>query len=376
MLTAARQTHAVPPPAAARTVRVGLAGLGPVGRGLVDLLERESDGIAARHGLRFEIARVLVRDAARPREGLGRAALVADAIAFLAPGLDLVVEAIGGAAGAALDVARGALARGLGVVTANKALVAERGEELRAIARETGAAFRYEASVAAGIPLLSVIERSLLSTAISRITGVLNATSNCVLSDLARGGSFAASVERARAAGFAERDASDDLSGRDAARKLALLARAAAGRPVECRFEVEGIEDVTREDVALAAARLWRIRPIARAAIEGGVARGFVAPALVPIGDPLALLEGAENGVRIEGDTIGSVFFSGPGGGPTPTAASLVDDLIAAATEGHPLPVERKAALPRGAARADEPPRRERLASGRAYRVLETGGIS
>lgn len=372
MLTAAHRTHAVPPPAAARTVRVGLAGLGPVGRGLVDLLERESDGIAARHGLRFEIARVLVRDAARPREGLGRAALVADAGAFLAPGVDLVVEAIGGAAGAAFDVARGALARGLSVVTANKALVAERGEELRAIARETGAAFRYEASVAAGIPILSVIERSLQTTAISRITGVLNATSNFVLSDLARGGSFAASVERARAAGFAERDASDDLSGRDAARKLALLARAAAGRPVECRFEVEGIEDVTREDVALAAARLCRIRPIARAVIGGGTARGFVAPALVPIGDPLALLGGAENGVRLEGDTVGSVFFSGPGAGPGPTAASLVDDLIAASL-APPTPAERKAAPARGEA---SPPRRERLVSACAYRVLETGGLS
>jgi homoserine dehydrogenase len=216
------------------------------------------------------------------------------------------------------------------------------------------------------------MERSRRTTAIARVTGGLNVTSNWVLGEIERGAALDAgeAAARARALGLAEADPRDDLSGRDAARKLAVLASAVIGEPVDCDLEVEGIERVTRADVALARERGYRLRPIARIDLAGGVARGFSAPALVRADDPLAHVAGDASCVRLEGDPIGRVDLAGPGAGAVPTAASLVDDLIAAA-EGPPRFFPR----PRPHPALDVAPlRRIALASGRLYRVLGEGG--
>jgi homoserine dehydrogenase len=311
------------PPA---TLRVGLLGLGTVGQGLCELLERAR----GRLPIPFEVARALVRDPARPRRF--RPPLVtADAAAFLAGDYDVVVEALGGVEPAGALVAA-FLERGVPVVTANKALLAERGEALQALATRHGAALRFEASLAAGLPILALLERSLQSTAVTEVTAVLNATSNLVLTRVAEGIAFSDAVEEAQRLGWAESDPRLDLSGEDAAQKLRILAWQLTGRaPPRDAFEVEGLGGVRREDTAFPG---WRLKPVAHAVFAGDQARGFVGPALVPEGHPLAGLTGGDNGVLLRGDPIPALFLSGPGAGALPTATALLDDLLAVARGG------------------------------------------
>ncbi len=327
----------------ARPVRVGLAGLGRVGRALVDLLGRKSAAIGERHAIRFRVDVALVRDAGRARSAGGVAAVTDDLARFAAADIDVAVEATTGAEPAA-TLARSFLSRGVPFVTANKALVAEHGEALEGIAARAGAAFRFEASVAAGIPLLSVFERSLQTIAPARVEAILNGTSNFVLTRIEEGGAtLETALAEARGRGLAEADSDLDVSGTDAARKLLILVRAAVRRPVVLSLEVEGIAGVRAADADRARRIGHRLKPLACAEIapsSPGLARGFVAPALVPEDDPLASIAGALNGVRIEGDPVGEVTFAGPGAGPTATAASIVDDLLAVAA-GSP----RSAAL-------------------------------
>ncbi|MCG3135546.1 MAG: Homoserine dehydrogenase [Planctomycetes bacterium] len=327
--------------AAPRTLRVALLGHGRVGRALCDLVSSRGDGLERAAGVRLRIVSVLVRDADRRRTGVPDGARVTgDAESVLAEPADVAVEALGGLEPAATLV-DGFLARGTHVVTANKLLLAERGAALARTAAASGAALRCEASVAAGVPLFSVLERSLRTTRIASVAAVLNGTSNFVLSRIARGATFASALDEARRLGLAEADSSLDVRGSDAAHKLRVLSLALSGRELAAReLDVRGIEGVRTADCARAAALGRRLRPVAWARLDGGSPHGWVAPAAVPETHSLASVEGAHSGVLLRGDTVEDVFLAGPGAGPVPTAASIVDDLVAIAlgARGNPFP--------------------------------------
>jgi homoserine dehydrogenase len=310
---------------------VGLMGLGTVGQGLLTLLDTKRRHIMRHHGVVFDLCRILVRDVGRKRVATSSCArLLDDAEAFLAESYDLVVEAVGGIEPANQIIAS-FLERGIPVVTANKALLAEKGPDLLALASRHETELRFEASVAAGIPLLGLLERQLQTTRVHRVTAILNGTSNYILSRLAGAGLFVTqAVEEAIRLGFAEADPSLDLAGMDAAQKLSVLARTLGSSLEVSDLEVEGVESILPSDCELARAFGCALKPIAVARLNGENASGFAAPALVRNGHPLAQVEGGHNGVLFEGDTLENLFFLGPGAGALPTAASLLDDMLAA----------------------------------------------
>lgn len=322
-----------------RTLRVALLGCGGVGRAFAELIAARRESVACVHGVTVELVAALVRDTAKPRSAALEGTRITDDPAEIAAARpDVVVEVLPGAEPAG-ELVAGLLSRGIPVVTANKALLAERGAELRDLARRSGAALRFEASVAAGVPLFSVLERSLRTTDVASVTAILNGTSNFVLDRLARpGATIASALDEARRLGLAEPDATADLSGADAARKLRVLALALTGRELRAsRVEVEGIASIRPEDVARAAALGFRVKQIAEVRLAGPEPRGFVAPVAVHDDHPLARVVGADNGVLLEADTpaspVGALFLSGPGAGPAPTAASLLDDVLAVALD-------------------------------------------
>jgi len=310
-----------------RTLRVGLLGLGTVGEALCRLVRSRRGELA----LRIHVCAALVRDIDRSRS-CEPPVVTDDADAFLQGDYDCVVEVMGGVEPAGRYVAH-FLRRGIPVVTANKALLAERGAELAGL----GAPLFAEASVGAGIPLLSVLDRSLQTARVEQIACILNGTSNFVLTRVARTGvSLGAAVEEARRAGFAEADPSLDLNGTDAAQKLSLLVGRLRGRGLAVdAIERESIAGVRPEDVRRARAFGYALKPVA----WSDLVSGYVAPTLVPENHPLALVEHEANGVVVKGDPIGELCFTGLGAGGDPTAASIVDDLVAVARGDSAPPI-------------------------------------
>lgn len=311
-----------------RIVRVGLLGLGNVGQAVVRALE-SSTGVLQSRGVSFRVDAALVRDTTRPRRCPRVPSLTSHPEEFLRGRYDVVIEAMGGTEPARTFVAE-LLGRGVAVVTANKALLAEHGEALHRIARRRGAALRYEASALAGVPFIGSLTRRPLVGSLTSITGIVNGTSNFILTSLARGGaaSVAAALARAQELGYAEPDASFDVSGRDAADKLVLLLRECASVTFErSAMEVSGIEAITAADIEAARALGGTIKPVAHASI-GDAVRAFVGPAFVPRSHPLAGVDDALNAVRLDGRYVGRLFFSGPGAGPDVTAATVVDDAV------------------------------------------------
>lgn len=301
-----------------KTIRLGLIGLGTVGQALCRLLDEKS--------LDFEIASVLVRDPKKAR----CVPVTTDAERFRSGRYHAVVEVMGGVEPAGSLVAH-FLRRGIPVVTANKALLAERGEELAALAAAHGTALRGEAAVAGAIPILDVIGRSLRAATVHRIAAVLNATSNFVLTRMARGLRLGRAVEEARRLGFAEADPTLDLSGVDAAQKLSILvARLGGALPYE-RIERTDIGAVTPLDCARAKGLGYVVKPVAWAQLDGESVEAFVAPALVPKRSPLARADDEANCVVLSTDTVGDLSFTGPGAGGTATASAILDDLAAIA---------------------------------------------
>jgi homoserine dehydrogenase len=328
----ARDSGSSPPPrATSRTVRVGLIGLGTIGRAFRDLLAERRDP-PPHQGPRLVLDRVLVRDPGR-RRGEASALATADPAEFLDGRYDAVVEATGSVASVE-PVLRALLARGTPVVTANKALVAERGPALAALAASAGTELRFDASVAPGIPLFSLFERSLRSTRIRRIEAILNGTTNFVLGRLAAaagGLTLADAITEAQLLGFAEPDPQDDLSGVDSARKLAILATVLGDDPLPLHaIRTSGIGSVVARDCALAAASGCRLKLIARADLDAARPRACVGLEPVPHGHPLASVENEKNGILLTADDGSELFLSGPGAGPRPTAAALLDDVLCA----------------------------------------------
>jgi homoserine dehydrogenase len=308
---------------------VGVAGLGTVGAGVLRLLRDNAELIAARAGCPIRVVAVSARDRARDR-GVSVAGLRwhEDAVALAADSeVDVVVELIGGSDGPAHHLVMAALVAGKPVVTANKALIAVRGDEITV---RNGASVRFEAAVAGGIPVIKALREGLAANRISGIAGIFNGTCNYILSRMqAERLDFATVLADAQAQGYAEADPSFDIDGIDTAHKLAILAAIAFGRPVEFgAVHVEGIRGISALDIGFAAELGYRIKllGIARATAAGIETR--VHPAMVPLESPLARVDGVHNAVVIDADPVGQIVLQGRGAGAGPTASAVVADLI------------------------------------------------
>lgn len=325
-------TPAPPPP-----LRLALAGLGTVGAGVVRLIEANRAIVEARAGRPIAVVAVSAREAGRDRGvDLSACAFEADmtAIARRAD-VDVVVEAVGGADGPALALARAALAAGKGLVTANKAMIAHHGLELAELAAAKRAPLAFEAAVAGGIPVVKGLREGAAANRVERIYGILNGTCNFILSTMETAGTeFAAALAEAQAKGFAEADPAFDIDGVDAAHKLAILAAIGFGARIDfAAVAISGIRDVRAADIAQAGQLGFVIRLVGVAdcaAGEDGSPRLLqrVRPCLVPLAHPLAHVTGATNAVVAEGNFSGRLLFQGAGAGAGPTASAIVADLI------------------------------------------------
>ncbi|HEU4456082.1 MAG TPA: homoserine dehydrogenase [Longimicrobium sp.] len=313
-----------------RTIRVALAGCGTVGGELVRILAHGADEIRARHGVRFELASVLVKHADRPRPGeLPRNRLTTDVDAFLRAEADVVVEAIGGI-DPAFRIAHEALRAGRRLVTANKALIAAHGPELAALARRSGGRLDFESAVAGGIPVVRALRDSLGLTGIGAVRGILNGTTNFILTRLGDGWRYADALAEAQARGFAEANPARDLTGEDAADKLRILGWLAFGvRPDALALRRRGI-DRDPERLAADAKLLGGVpRLVAEVAdMGGGRVAAAVEPVIVPAGSDLGRTRDEENAVVVESRFNGRVRLSGPGAGGAPTASALLGDML------------------------------------------------
>jgi len=324
--------------ALAAPVRIGLAGLGTVGSGLVAVLQQNGDWIAARLGRAVVVKTALVRDLAKPRAvTLGpEIVLTADADALVNdPDIDIVVELMGGI-DAAFALIHKALSAGKHVVTANKALLAKRGPELFALAAEKRLGLYYEASCAGAVPIVETLKSSLAGNRIKSIIGILNGTANYILSSMSEKGlPFADALKKAQELGYAEADPTLDIQGFDAAHKLIVLIRLAYGRnlPLE-RLTVEGITGVGPDDIRFAREFGYAIKLIGQVRdLDGRLAAG-VWPMLVHEDFLLASVKGAFNAVRVEGDASGPIMLHGKGAGDLPTASAVMADIMALARQG------------------------------------------
>lgn len=318
-------------PAPAR-VRVALAGCGAVGSALLRELTARCGSLEERHGIQVELVRILVRDVARPRDAaFDRSLLTADLNDFLvaAANADVVIEAIGGL-DPARQIAETALGRGRDLVTANKELLAAHGSALTALARERRSSLRYDAAVGGGVPVLRLLDDALGAGTPSSIRGILNGTTNFVLTRVERGTSFEAALSAARDAGFAEADVSRDLDGRDAAAKLALVAWAAFGIAPEAIIvrRQSLLPDPAR--YSQLAARVGRsVRQIAACALVEGAVVAAVEPLLLEPTSALARTPDEQNRVEVHSGWSAPLCASGPGAGGLPTATALLSDLVA-----------------------------------------------
>jgi homoserine dehydrogenase len=313
-------------------LKIAVAGLGTVGGGTLQLLERQADLVALRAGRRIVVTAVSARDRQRDR-GVDLSAVrwYEDAVAMAAdPEIDVVVELIGGSGGVALQVIEAALAHRKPVVTANKALLAEHGTRLAASAEAAGVALLFEAAVAGGIPVIKALRESLAGNRIARVYGILNGTCNYILTTMRESGrEFAEVLAEAQTLGYAEADPRFDIDGIDAAHKLAILASVAFGRPVDLPgVYAEGIRHVSRLDIDFAEELGYRIKLLGIARLTDHGLEQRVHPCMVRRGTPIAAVEGVFNAVVAEGDFVGRMVLEGRGAGAFPTASAVASDLI------------------------------------------------
>jgi homoserine dehydrogenase len=311
-------------------VGVALLGYGTVGAAVNRLLAEGADEIERATGHRLHVVRALVRDAARERSFAPPAGVLTTDFTALRddPAVDVVAEVMGGIEPAG-DYVRQLLRAGKSVVTANKQLVAREGAELFATASKAGVQLRFEASVCAAIPVVKVLRESLVVTNVHRILGIVNGTTNFVLSRMEHGGTYADALAEAQALGYAEADPTDDVSGADAAAKMAILATVAFGsRVVLADVGCRGIEEVEQAHVTAAAELGMVVRLVGIATLVDGAVDVRVQPALVERSHPLAAVDGAFNAVMLQGDAIREITLEGPGAGGIETASAVVADLV------------------------------------------------
>jgi homoserine dehydrogenase len=310
---------------------IALVGGGTVGGGVTKILLQHRDRLGRRAGRPLALRRVVVRDPNKPRDpAVPRELLSTDvAAAVRDPAVEVVVELIGGTT-TARRVVLDALAAGKHVVTANKALLAEHGHEVFEAAREAGRAVCFEAAVAGGVPIIRALGESLAANQVTAIQGILNGTSNFILTAMAeRGLSYAAALAEAQKLGYAEADPTLDVDGSDAAHKLAVLAQIAFGvaaKPHE--IERHGIDRLDDMDIRFADELGYTIKLLAEAWTDGPQVALHVAPVLLRHTNLLAQVRGAYNAILVRGDVVGETLYQGPGAGQMPTASSVVADLI------------------------------------------------
>jgi homoserine dehydrogenase len=313
----------------AESLQIALIGGGTVGSGVARILIEQPDRIQLRAGRPVRIKRVAVRDANKSRP-IPRDLLTTDIAATIHdPDVQIVVELMGGTT-LARQVVLDALAAGKHVVTANKALLAEFGTEIFEAARKADRVVAFEASVAGGIPIIAAMSQSLAANQITAIQGILNGTSNFILSAMAdRGITYDAALAEAQQLGYAEADPTLDVGGGDAAHKLAILAQIAFGITVpEHHIEKFGIAGLSAMDLRFAQELGYTIKLLAEAWVDGRQVALHVAPVLLRKTDMLAQVRGAFNAVQLVGDAVGEVMFQGAGAGMMPTASSVVADII------------------------------------------------
>ncbi len=340
------ERHAHPAP----TVRVGLLGCGNVGSALAEILLSRADDVAARTGIRLELVGIAVADPAKPRaDAIDRALISGDAAALVArDDVDVIVELIGGLH-PAHELVESALRAGKPVVTGNKALLATAGAELAEVAADAGVDLLYEAAVAGAIPVIRPLRESLAGEQILRVMGIVNGTTNYILTRMEEeGASYDDMLREAQELGLAERDPTADVEGHDAAAKAAILASLAFGSDVvDADVHREGISGVRAADVAYANRLGYSVKLLAVAElVDGGPEVSVrVHPAMVPKTHPLAAVRGAFNAVFVEGAVSGELMLYGRGAGGGPTASAMLGDLVDASRNllaGAPAPAPKR----------------------------------
>jgi homoserine dehydrogenase len=313
-------------------LRLGVAGLGTVGIGVVKIVQRHADLIAARTGRAVIITAVSARDRSKNRDAdLSGFAWETDPVALARrDDVDVFVELMGGHEGPARDATEAAITAGKDVVTANKALLAHHGHALAIAAEAQGCAIRFEAAVAGGIPVIKALTEGLAGNAIRRVMGVMNGTCNYILTRMQSAGlPYATVFEEARQLGYLEADPDLDVGGIDAGHKLSLLAAIAFGTQVSFdAVELEGIGAISIDDIRLAADMGYKIKLLGVAQMTGRGLEQRMTPCLVPADSPLGQLQGGTNMVVLEGDSVGQIVLRGPGAGEGPTASAVMGDVI------------------------------------------------
>ncbi|EEW25669.1 homoserine dehydrogenase [Rhodobacter ferrooxidans] len=316
----------------AAPLRLGLAGLGTVGIGVVKIVQAHADLIAARAGRPIVITAVSARDRTRNRDAdLSGYAWEADPVALARrDDIDVFIEVMGGSEGAARLATEAAIASGKDVVTANKALLAHHGHALALSAEAAGRVIRFEAAVAGGIPVIKALTEGLAGNAMRRVMGVMNGTCNYILTRMQSAGlPYDVVFEEARQLGYLEADPNLDVGGIDAGHKLSLLAAIAFGTKVSFNaVELEGIGAISIDDIRHAADMGFRIKLLGVAQMTGRGLEQRMTPCLVPDSHPLGQLQGGTNMVVLEGDSVGQIVLRGPGAGMGPTASAVMGDVI------------------------------------------------
>lgn len=315
----------------ANALKIGVAGLGTVGASLVRILQTRANALAVACGRPITVTAVSARDVSKDRgilmDGIG---WYADPVEMAKQAdIDVFVELVGGAEGAAEQSVRAALVRGLHVVTANKALLSRHGVELAKLAEEKSRLLNYEAAVAGGIPVIKTLRESLTGNNFSRIYGIMNGTCNYILTRMEREGlSFADCLKEAQRLGYAEADPSFDIEGNDTAHKLSILTTLAFGCEISAdKIYLEGITNISIEDIHAAADLGYRIKLLGVAQkTESGIEQR-VHPTMVPLDSVIAQVDGVTNAVALESDILGELLMVGPGAGGNATASAVLGDI-------------------------------------------------
>ncbi|HEY8498385.1 MAG TPA: homoserine dehydrogenase, partial [Limnochordales bacterium] len=317
--------------ASEQPIRLGMLGFGTVGQAVARALARRADDIAARTGRPIVLRRVAVRDPAKPRPvALDGVAVHRSPLEVVEqPDVDLLVEVMGGEEPAASAIRR-ALELGKPVVTANKVVMARRGPELLELARRQGVPLLFEAAVGGAVPIIRPVQESLASDRILALWGIVNGTTNFILTEMTdQGAAFEEALQEAQRRGYAEADPSADVSGFDAACKLAVLASLAFDRwLVPEQIDVRGLEGITARDVQYAGELGLEVKLLAFSRLEGDAIEAWVGPAMLPRRHPLAQVRGVNNAIWLVTESAGELMFYGPGAGGDPTAAAVLGDVM------------------------------------------------
>jgi homoserine dehydrogenase len=314
-------------------VRIGLLGFGTIGSSVYRLIQKKHAEILEGTGVDLQVAKVLEIDMSKKPAGAPEGLFTSDFRDIVEdPSIDVVVEVIGGT-DAAFDFLDAAMRKGKHVVTANKQLLATRGQALFTLARDEKRHLRFEASVAGAIPIIKVMRESMIAAGLKTVYGIVNGTTNYILSRMYNEeGDYAEILAEAQALGYAEADPTADVGGADAAAKMAILGSIAFHSRVRLAdVAFEGIENIGLDDVRYAKELGFAVKLIGAARLIEGRVSVRVFPALVPVGHPLAAINGSNNAVFLQGDEIGEIMLMGPGAGGVPTATAVVSDIVSIA---------------------------------------------